>query len=94
VGINYTLFAVMFVSNGVINGSGHTLPTTIITIIALWGIRIPIAYLLSKHLNDVRGVWYAMLLSVFCGMMISLFYYASGRWKKPVIKRQPGIIQS
>jgi len=94
VGINYTLFAVMFVSNGVINGSGHTLPTTIITIIALWGIRIPIAYLLSKHLNDVRGVWYAMLLSVFCGMMISLFYYASGRWKKPVIKRQHGIIQS
>ncbi len=89
VGVTYVIFAVMFVSNGVINGSGHTVPTTIISIIAMWGIRIPLAWVLPDYLQSVRGIWFAMLISVFSGMIISLAYYSTGRWKRPVIKRQP-----
>ncbi len=86
VGFTYVLYAVLFVSNGVINGSGHTLPTTLISMIALWGIRLPLAALLPRYLGDERGIWYGMLASVACGMVMSLGYYASGRWKRTVIK--------
>jgi len=86
VGIEYTFLGVMFVSNGLINGSGHTVPTTLISIITLWGIRVPLASVLPKYLNSVTGVWWAMFISVTCGMVLSLVYYGSGRWKKAVIE--------
>jgi putative MATE family efflux protein len=84
VGLNYALYAVMFVSNGVINGAGHTLITTIISIIALWGVRLPLAWYLGHRLDSVDGIWYGMLVSVGVGMLISLGYYATGAWKTPI----------
>jgi putative MATE family efflux protein len=82
----YVLYAVMFVSHGIINGAGHTLVTTLISMIALWGIRLPLAALLSRHHDEPTGIWYAMLISVCCGMVMSLSVYFSGLWKRPVVK--------
>jgi Na+-driven multidrug efflux pump len=94
VGFTYLLYAVMFVSNGVINGSGHTLPTTLITMITLWGIRLPLAALLPRYLHNETGIWYAMLGSVGAGMLLSLAYYFSGRWKQAVIRSSPAPIEA
>ncbi|MHB9134197.1 MAG: MATE family efflux transporter [Armatimonadota bacterium] len=90
VGVGYLFFAVMFVSNGIINGAGHTLVTTIISLVSLWVFRVPIAYYLSAHLHNVRGVWYAILISFAAALAVSLIYYYSGRWQQSmVIRRQP-----
>lgn len=86
IGLGYLLFAVMFVSNGVINGAGHTLATTMFTLMAFWAVRIPLATYLSVRLNDVRGVWYASLIGFVVGTIMSLTYYFSGRWRKSVRK--------
>jgi len=86
IGLGYLLFAVMFVSNGVINGAGHTLATTLFTLMAFWAVRIPLATYLSVRLNDVRGVWYASLIGFVVGTIMSLTYYFSGRWRKSVRK--------
>lgn len=86
VGITYVLYAVLFASNGVINGAGHTAWTTLFTIIGLWGIRLPAAWLLARGLHSERGIWYAMLVSVAASMVLSLAYYFSGRWKRPVVR--------
>jgi len=32
----------------------------------------------------VTGVWYAMLIGVGAGMLLSLGYYTSGRWQRPI----------
>ena len=82
----YVIYAVMFISHGIINGAGHTVVTTLISMIALWGIRLPLAALLSRHHDGPTGIWYAMLISVFCGMAMSLSVYLSGFWKRPVVK--------
>ena len=89
VGFTYVLYAVMFVGNGVINGAGHTFSTTLISVIALWGIRLPLAYLLAARLHTETGIWDAMLLSVAAGMLLSLSYYFSGRWRHPITHRAP-----
>ncbi len=108
VGFNYVPFAVLFVSNGVINGAGQTGTTTVITLLGLWAIRLPLAAALSqmplRHgalvwagrwgeirvpvpawlrgiVHQVEGIWLAMTLSVLVSMVISLLYYASGRWR-------------
>jgi len=84
VGITYVLYGVLFVSNGVINGAGYTAWTTLFSVIGLWGIRLPLAYVLPKQMHSVRGIWYAMLISVGATMLLSLAYYFSGRWKRPI----------
>lgn len=86
VAFTYVIYAIMFVSHGIINGAGHTLVTTLISMTALWGIRLPLAALLSHRLQDPTGIWLAMLISVCCGMIMSLSVYFSGFWKRPVVK--------
>jgi Na+-driven multidrug efflux pump len=85
--LGYLLFAVMFAGNGVVNGAGHTGATTVFTFIAFWAVRIPVAAFLSQHWGRVEGVWYGNLAGLVVGMGVSLAYYFSGRWKKPVIRR-------
>ncbi|MFL5343190.1 MAG: MATE family efflux transporter [Hyalangium sp.] len=89
VGGSYVLFALIFISNGIINGAGHTLTTTVFSLISLWLVRVPGAYWLSRHLGSVRGVWYAMALSFVVSLAVSMSYYFSGRWKRSLGKRPP-----
>ncbi len=89
VGAFYVFFAVLFVSNGVINGSGHTLMTTLISLVSLWVVRVPLAWTFSHHMHRVEGVWYAMAISYVVSMLISVGYYYSGSWRKSVIMHTP-----
>ena len=84
VGGSYIILASMFVSNGIINGAGHTLITTIISFFALWAVRVPLATYLSRHYHSIQGIWWAMALGFAAGTAVSLAYYFSGRWKKPL----------
>ncbi len=86
VGSSYILFAIMFISNGVINGAGHTMTTMVFSLVSLWIIRVPLAAVLSKSSVGISGIWIAIILSFGVSMTVSLAYYFSGRWKKAVIK--------
>ncbi len=84
VGACYICFAALFVSNGVINGAGHTFVTALISLVSLWVVRVPFALYLSNRLGDVRGIWYAIAASFAVTMCASLGYFSSGRWRRPV----------
>lgn len=84
--IGYILFAVMYVSNGIINGSGHTLATTIFTLVSLWLIRVPLAAWLSELTGRVESIWIAIVISFAVGTLISLAYYARGSWQRAIAK--------
>jgi putative MATE family efflux protein len=87
VGSCYIFFAIMFVTNGIINGSGHTLVTTLISLISLWVIRVPVADWLSRRMHSIDGVWYAMAGSFGVSMVVSFAYYLTGHWRRPVARR-------
>ena len=84
VGSCYVFFAIVSVSNGIINGAGHTMITMVFTLVSLWIIRVPLSWLLSKTSLGIAGIWAAIAFSFFVTMIVSLGYYYSGRWKKPV----------
>jgi putative MATE family efflux protein len=84
VGPGYLLFALLFAGNGVVNGSGHTLATTAFTFVTFWAVRVPLAAYLSYALGRVEGIWYATLASLAAGAALSVGYYFSGRWKRPI----------
>lgn len=84
VGPAYIILAVMFVSNGVINAAGHTFITTAISLLSMWAIRIPLAAYLSRSMHSLNGIWYSMAAGFVIGTILSLAYYFSGRWKRPL----------
>jgi len=83
----FVFFTAMFVNNGVLRGAGDTLIPMFITLFSLWVIRIPLAYLMSKSFGYI-GIWWAIPVAWFFGMLFSYSYYKIGRWKnKSVVKK-------
>lgn len=74
------MLAVMFATNGIINGAGKTFMLMLFSFISLIIIRIPIAYFLDPKIG-LWGVWAAMACSNFASMVLSLSYYFSKRWQ-------------
>jgi len=82
----YILFSTLFVLNGVMRGAGDTLIPMFITLFALWIVRIPLSYFLSQKMGET-GIWWAMPIGWFLGMILAFFYYLTGKWKtKSVVK--------
>lgn len=90
VGPCYVFLALATASNGVINGSGRTLITSLITLVGFWVIRIPLGYWLSARMGSVEGVWWAIGLGSTISMVLSWSYYFSGHWQKPLANRFAG----
>ncbi len=90
VGLGYVLMAVLFATNGVINGAGHTFATTLVTLVSLWLFRVPLAVYWSRHLGRVDGVWYSVVVGFAIGTALALAYYLSGLWRRPLSGRRPG----
>jgi putative MATE family efflux protein len=87
VGSCYIFLAIMFIANGVINGAGHTMVTMAFSLLSLWLVRVPVAWLLTRTGLGITGIWVAITLSFVASMAASLVYYSSGRWKKSTIIR-------
>ena len=81
VSLSYGLYAVF---NGIINyshGVGEIKYPTIINIMALWMIRIPSAFIISKYF-DGHYVVLCYPLSFIFGMTAMLLFYRSRKWKE------------
>jgi putative MATE family efflux protein len=83
----YFLFALIFVSMGVVNGAGQTIIPMIFTLISLWAVRVPVAWYLSQNTSlKSKGIWIAMAAGFMVTAIIGYFYYLTGRWKKSALK--------
>jgi putative MATE family efflux protein len=96
----YIAFSTMFAFNAVFRGAGDTIIPMFITLFSLWLIRIPISYVLSMDIDfysitnwvstpsHITGIWWGIPLAWVFGMIFTIIYYFSGRWKKKVIIKQ------
>ncbi|MBI4977994.1 MAG: MATE family efflux transporter [Spirochaetes bacterium] len=83
IGFVYLFIAVMFTIQGVVRGSGDTIPLLILAFIALIALRIPLAAKLSESpAFGENGIWIGILISAAVAALISYIYYKIGRWKK------------
>ncbi len=84
----YVLFAIMFTYHGLFRGAGDTIVPMFVTLISLWLIRIPLAYLLSD-VWGVNGIWWSVPIAWGSGLLFSMIYYRSDRWKsRAVVKTE------
>jgi Na+-driven multidrug efflux pump len=87
VSLSYVPFALMFAYNGFLRGAGDTLQTMVNTMLTLWLVRIPVAWLLSTTSLAERGIWMSFVAGPTAGYLIAYFYYLSGRWENRAIVR-------
>ncbi|MCD4770388.1 MAG: MATE family efflux transporter [Bacteroidales bacterium] len=85
VSLFYILFALMFIFTGVMRGAGDTIVPMFITLLSLWVVRIPFAWLFSQKLGSEEGIWWSFPLGWGVGLILAWIYYSTGRWKRKVI---------
>ncbi|MDD5529094.1 MAG: MATE family efflux transporter [bacterium] len=86
VSFTYFIFSIMFALQGVVRGAGDTMYMLIFGLIGFVGVRYPLAYALTKFTTMREyGIWVAILISTFVGLVLNYWYYRSGRWRTKVI---------
>lgn len=86
----YFLASLMFSTTGVIRGAGDAFGAMIFTIISLWFVRVPAAYLLSATAMGPSGIWLSQPLGWLVGSVAVYIYYRKGRWKEKVLVHRHG----
>ncbi len=88
IGIPY--FGIFRVESSLLVGSGHTMQSMVVSVVRLWGIRLPLAYYLAFVVGwHSTGVWFAMAISNMISAGIGSVFYLKGDWKKRIIKAKP-----
>jgi Na+-driven multidrug efflux pump len=84
---DYLLVPAAFCLVGFFIGTGHTTFSLINNIMSSIVIRIPAAYLLSDTLGlGLKGVGMAVPFATGCTIILSLWFFFSGKWKKKTVR--------
>lgn len=84
---SFGLLGVQQVTNGVFNGAGFTKASMLISILSLWVIRFPLAYILSYNTElGHEGIWWAFPVSNLIAAIAAFTYFKMGYWKLRIFK--------
>ncbi len=87
VGFSFGFLGIRFIIGGSFRGAGNTVIAMILAIIALWGIRLPLAQYLGINLQwGTIGIWWGMFLSNFITAIIAVIWFKKGTWKQKAIE--------
>ncbi len=75
--------------SGAFIGSGNTSMSMTLSIISLWLLRFPIAFILSHYtFLAERGVWLSFPVTNVLTALIAFLWYSRGTWKKRKITEE------
>jgi len=79
----YVFTALGIVLGRSLHGAGDTVAPMVITILALWGIQVPLAILLSRVVEPAtNGIWLAMATTFTTQGLMVCTWFELGRWKR------------
>lgn len=80
----YWVFTAMFTINGLLRGAGATMVPMLTTLVSLWAVRVPAAYILAKWIG-VSGIWLSIPIGWAVGLVGAYAYYRTGKWKNKTV---------
>ena len=84
---SFGFLGVQQVLNGVFNGAGFTKASMLISILNLWIIRFPLAFILSNKTGiGYEGIWWSFPISNVIAGVVAFIYFSRGYWKLRVFK--------
>ncbi|MBJ7881741.1 MATE family efflux transporter [Gelidibacter salicanalis] len=85
--LSFGFLGLQQVMNGTFNGAGFTKASMFISIMTLWIVRFPLAYILSNTMGiGPEGIWWSFPISNFIAGIVAFIYFKTGYWKKRVIR--------
>ncbi|MEG1528464.1 MAG: MATE family efflux transporter [Clostridia bacterium] len=79
-------FACAMAVTGVLRGARDTKWPFYISAIGMWGIRLPLAFILTKYTTlGLTGAWIGMVIDMVLRGVLSYFRFRSNKWNKPII---------
>lgn len=85
--ISFGFLGLQQVMNGTFNGAGFTKASMFISIMNLWLVRFPLAYVLANTLGyGPEGIWWSFPISNFIAGIVAFIYFKTGYWKKRLIR--------
>lgn len=73
---------------GVFNGAGHTSYTFWLSMLRLWGFRIPMILLFHRYTHmGISGIWLSMLFSNMLECVVGQIIYLRHRWEVSAIQQ-------
>ncbi|MFU2157533.1 MATE family efflux transporter [Caldisericum sp. AR60] len=78
-------FGLFSAISGVFRGSGHNVEPMVGDLLRLWGLRLPLSYILSRYFGST-GIWWGMTLSNVIAALVLYVFFTFGKWKVPIIK--------
>lgn len=85
----YILLGLLFVTNGVLRGSGDMIVSMASTIVNLT-VRVIFAYFLSSRAEiGYHGIWWSIPIGWGCGFIVAYTRYRSGKWTVKAVVNSP-----
>jgi putative MATE family efflux protein len=81
--VTYLFSGCALVLQQCLNGAGDTLPVMIVTLLGMFGVQIPLAFMLSRHTGlGVQGTYWAIAIGTIVMAAIYVTYFRLGLWKR------------
>lgn len=82
---SYAIFGNARVISAIMVSSGTVVWPTLLSIASIWGVEVPVAYVLSQRMGLV-GVWYGYPAAFIVGLGFQLIYYYAFWKRKPLAR--------
>ena len=76
-------FAASIVATGALRGAGDTLVPGVMNLVSIWGVRITLAFVLTKVIG-LNGAWIAMALELTVRGILFLIRLKRGKWLETI----------
>lgn len=84
--LSFGFIGVQMALSGALRGTGNTMVSMILSIISLWVLQFPLAYILSMHTELAEvGLWIAFPVANIIAAIITIIWFTRGTWKQKQI---------
>jgi putative MATE family efflux protein len=83
---SFVLFGISFVLTSVVRATGAVMPPLLILILAIWGVRLPVAAWFSQ--NGVDGVLWSFPAGSIASVALTIAYYRYGNWRQAKMMKE------
>lgn len=87
----YAFVGCRIVMSNVFQGAGAASVSMWLSLICLWGFRVPLSYALSYTPLGIKGLWLGVGLSFIVSFFFMYYFYKKGKWMDKVVveKKKP-----
>ena len=85
--VMFAFTGVFEVGRGAFRGAGRTTTALALSLVALWGVRVPATYLLAFEYGwGTSGIWLAVVAGDVVGALVVLAWLLRGTWTEAVVE--------